>query len=203
MRPLLILLGVDCILQISEDQHQGYPYTFVEKHWDDMYLELRCPLPININPGFSFRDDPALQNAPNAQSLRVARFVAAMFRWQRRLMDCSLDPTHVSSQTPQCMYQQGRSNPNQLPLPSPQFQRLDNNTFPVHLLPNTHLRVPSKGLPDLHRLIYIGCESVNAHRDGTVMHASKFRRRRAIVTGFYIAPTQPPTGPTPAIILTA
>ena len=36
---------------------QTYPYHYVEKYWDDMYLELRCPLPVNVAPGYGLRPD--------------------------------------------------------------------------------------------------------------------------------------------------
>ena len=35
---------------VTEDGIAGYPYSYIERHWDDMYLGLRCPVPVNINP---------------------------------------------------------------------------------------------------------------------------------------------------------
>ena len=52
----------------------GYPFSYVEKHWDDMYLELRSPITIHVNVGYSLRDDKD-SGKPNAQSLRVAKFL--------------------------------------------------------------------------------------------------------------------------------
>jgi hypothetical protein len=95
------------VAQIEDDKREGYPYTYVEKHWDDMYLDLRCPLPINVSPGFSYRDDATIVNTPNAQSRRVARFVSSFFRFQKNLIEGGLEPELVP--VPQCMYQFGRS----------------------------------------------------------------------------------------------
>ena len=68
-----------------------------------MYLELRCPLPININPGYSLRDDSEDRN----QASRVAKFIISTFLWQKKLMDGNLEPEKV----PQCMSQLGRRAP--------------------------------------------------------------------------------------------
>jgi len=89
---------------IENDKHEGYPYSYVEKHWDDMYLELRSPITVHVNVGYSLADDVD-SHKPNAQALRVAKFLISTFKFQRKLMSgmCESEPGG-----PFCMSQLGR-----------------------------------------------------------------------------------------------
>jgi hypothetical protein len=77
---------------------QTYPYHYVEKYWDDMYLELRCPLPVNVAPGYGLRPDADC--GTDRALLRMAKFIAATFRWQHKVLAGQLEP---SVQTLGCM----------------------------------------------------------------------------------------------------
>jgi hypothetical protein len=90
--------------QLEEDNHEGYPYSYVEKHWDDMYLELRSPISVHVNVGYSLRNDKDT-NKPNAQSVRVSKFLISTFKWQRKLM---LGLCEGEKGGPFCMSQLGR-----------------------------------------------------------------------------------------------
>ena len=94
--------------QVEEDAKPDYPYSYIEKHWDDMYLGSRCPLPININPGYSLSDDPSDMAAAEPQAYRAAKFILSTFRWQKDLMDGDYDHLIVAGGVPQCMSQLGR-----------------------------------------------------------------------------------------------
>ena len=66
--------------QIAEDTHdEGYPFSYVKKYWDDMYLELRSPISVHVNVGYSLCDDETLQ-VPDKQAHRVAQFLLSTVR---------------------------------------------------------------------------------------------------------------------------
>ena len=74
---------------IAADSHQGYPYSYVEKYWDDMYLELRCPLPVHVAPGYGLRSDTLKRGE---EMLRLAHFISATFRWQHKSLAGEMEP---------------------------------------------------------------------------------------------------------------
>eukprot|EP00758_Cryptobia_borreli_P002229 Tbor_TRINITY_DN2877_c0_g1::TRINITY_DN2877_c0_g1_i1::g.23172::m.23172/K08766/CPT2; carnitine O-palmitoyltransferase 2 len=49
------------ILVDTDASRDGYPFSYIEKHWDDMYLKDRSPLVINTNPAFGFKPIGALE----------------------------------------------------------------------------------------------------------------------------------------------
>ena len=82
---------------VAADSHQGYPFHYVEKYWDDMYLELRCPLPVHVAPGYGFRPDADC--GTDRALLRLAKFISATFRWQQKSLSGQMEP----ESPPSCM----------------------------------------------------------------------------------------------------
>eukprot|EP00501_MAST-03F_sp_TOSAG23-6_P001720 GSMAST32.ASY1.ANO1.1794.1 assembled CDS len=67
-----------------------YPYSFIERQWDDMYLSGRNPLLINVNPAFILHPNPqknisTLKNPnPNENTTQVsqaAKFINSSLKW--------------------------------------------------------------------------------------------------------------------------
>ena len=70
-------------------QFGRYPHSFIEEIWDAMYLEARCPNPVNINPSY-------LLNLPELDSngdrnLNLARFTLGALAWHQKVKDGKLD----------------------------------------------------------------------------------------------------------------
>lgn len=82
---------------VAADAHTGYPHTYVEKYWDDMYLELRCPLPVHVAPGYGLRPDADC--GTDRALLRLAKFISATFRWQQKSLAGQMEP----ESSPSCM----------------------------------------------------------------------------------------------------
>lgn len=90
---------------VSEDAHEGYPFSFIEKHWDVMYNGLRCPAPVNISPFFAINDEKDAKDM--VQCARAAKFVHGFTRWTRKVLAGELEqdkdmcshayPKHFSS----------------------------------------------------------------------------------------------------------
>ena len=83
--------GLDAQL-IAEDQHEGYPFSYIQKHWDDMYLGLRCPEPVFMNPTFKLADDA---DASKTHLRRAAEFTTSFVKWSRKLLDGTFEPDLV------------------------------------------------------------------------------------------------------------
>ena len=45
------------IVETMDHAHHGYPYTFIEEIWDDVYYKARCPAPVNFSPFMAIADD--------------------------------------------------------------------------------------------------------------------------------------------------
>lgn len=65
-----------------------YPFSYIEKAWDDGYLKFRGPSPINIAPAFSFKRLPE-----TSQSLVAAKIVNCLNRYVRKLSSEGLEFT--------------------------------------------------------------------------------------------------------------
>ena len=50
---------------------KGYPHSYIEKLWDDMYLEGRWALPINSNPYLALKPAPKDTVAPAASDPQI------------------------------------------------------------------------------------------------------------------------------------
>eukprot|EP00976_Prorocentrum_cordatum_P068029 1178967-Prorocentrum_minimum.AAC.1 len=59
---------------VELDKQPGYPYTYIQKHWDDMYNGLRCPAPVNIRCAHRPpADDACSRRVRTTLTLRNAR----------------------------------------------------------------------------------------------------------------------------------
>lgn len=64
---------------VEKDAAQkGYPHSYIEKLWDDMYFEGRWSLPINSNPYLALKPPP--EHAVSAASSEDAQIMGAT-RW--------------------------------------------------------------------------------------------------------------------------
>ena len=120
--------GLDAQL-IAEDQHEGYPFSYIQKHWDDMYLGLRCPEPVFMNPTFKLADDA---DASKTHLRRAAEFTTSFVKWSRKLLDGTFEPDLVGkgpatqcSSSFQLMFASSKTPQYVLPrAPSPPLTRL-------------------------------------------------------------------------------
>eukprot|EP00960_Hanusia_phi_P062918 765304-Hanusia_phi.AAC.2 len=78
--------------------HEGYPYSYVERYWDDMYLNLRCPIPVHVNPAYNLKQDQNCAKG-NSQASRLSKFISLSFRWQEKVLRGQLEP----ETSPGCM----------------------------------------------------------------------------------------------------
>lgn len=78
-------------LEILEADRQaasqgGYPYSYIESTWDDMYLSCRDPSPVNISPAFSLKN----QNY-SSQQQAAAKISFAIVSWIHRSATVGVD----------------------------------------------------------------------------------------------------------------
>ena len=82
-----------------------YPYSFVEKYWDQLYLGDRSPLPLNSNPFY------ILQSEKGATQInRAAKFVNVTAKFWRKVVSGKLEADvevnrSKNKANPLCMYQ--------------------------------------------------------------------------------------------------
>mmetsp|Transcript_1714 Transcript_1714/g.2580 ORF Transcript_1714/g.2580 Transcript_1714/m.2580 type:complete len:636 (+) Transcript_1714:136-2043(+) len=83
----------------------GYPYSYIEKFWDEMYRGGRWPLMIHTNPFYILNDesDPVEQE----QTRRAAKFVNSSVRWWQKVTSGNLEADAQKDGSPLCMYQFG------------------------------------------------------------------------------------------------
>lgn len=59
------LLPPACPKVVEKDAaRKGYPYSYIEKLWDDMYLGGRWSLPVNSNPYLALKPPPEHVTVP-------------------------------------------------------------------------------------------------------------------------------------------
>ena len=64
---------------------RSYPFSYMEQIWDDMYLELRCPNPVNVNPSYHL-ELPALdRTASTCRFENLARFAQGTVAWHEKV----------------------------------------------------------------------------------------------------------------------
>uniref|UniRef100_A0A0C3TEV1 Choline/carnitine acyltransferase domain-containing protein n=1 Tax=Guillardia theta (strain CCMP2712) TaxID=905079 RepID=A0A0C3TEV1_GUITC len=85
-------------LLLQSLEHEGYPYSYVERYWDDMYLNLRCPIPVHVNPAYNLKHDEDC-GKPKSQASRLSKFISLSFRWQEKVLRGHLEP----EKSPSCM----------------------------------------------------------------------------------------------------
>lgn len=64
---------------VTQDDHEGYPFSFIQKTWDDAYLSSRQAHPINVSPFF------ALNPKKVSGTGQTAAFVKAIVDWTIQL----------------------------------------------------------------------------------------------------------------------
>jgi len=67
---------------------EGYPYSWLQGFWDEMYNGLRDPAPINVAPFFAIEDQ-------GQGTLACARFALAFCKWSRKVLAGKLEPDAV------------------------------------------------------------------------------------------------------------
>ena len=69
-----------------------------ERYWDDMYLNLRCPIPVHGNPAYNLKQDQDC-GKQKSQASRLSKFISLSFRWQEKVLRGHLEP----EKSPSCM----------------------------------------------------------------------------------------------------
>lgn len=88
---------------IEHDKTQPHS-SYIEEFWDDMYLELRCPNPIWVNPYFLLQRG---RDEKKSQLERSAQIVASSVRLYQRIQSNKMN-YDLEGITPLCMSQYGR-----------------------------------------------------------------------------------------------
>lgn len=119
----------------SNHESGSYPFSYIEKHWDDMYLQYRGPSPVNIAPAFTLHPlgdrvrslvEPKELAGPGVQCWTAAFIVHGMLRFAQKMLDDGIDvvsdpPTDVSQMTRQFGFtrlpREGRDTLQMTPLP--------------------------------------------------------------------------------------
>lgn len=58
--------------------HKGYPHNYIEKLWDNMYLEGRWSLPINSNPYLALKPPPEHAAVPPGSDPQITGAVRSV-----------------------------------------------------------------------------------------------------------------------------
>ncbi|PWU99089.1 putative carnitine O-acetyltransferase [Trypanosoma cruzi] len=61
----------------------GYPYSYIEPIWDNMYLSNRAPLPVNTNPAILVKK---VKNAGETQPSVAASIVYGIAKWVQNVL---------------------------------------------------------------------------------------------------------------------
>lgn len=72
--------------------HKGYPHHYIEKLWDDMYLEGRWSLPINSNPYLALKPPPKHAAVPPGSDPQITGAV----RWVHVIVDSVVSIEHAA-----------------------------------------------------------------------------------------------------------
>eukprot|EP00759_Apiculatamorpha_spiralis_P036793 PhF_6_TR37056/c0_g1_i2/m.54263/K08766/CPT2; carnitine O-palmitoyltransferase 2 len=103
-----------------------YPYSYIERIWDEGYLAFRGPSPINISPGFGFK---AIDRIDASQSGVAAQYVNACLRWYTKWIRGELDFAQPMNDISQYSTQFGCSR---IPLPGCDGKEIVMN--PKHII---------------------------------------------------------------------
>lgn len=86
------------------DETPGYPYSYIEQFWDDMYLGGRFEIMVGSNPFYAF---PAEKNSEDMVPFRrTARFASGLLRWWHKVANNEVEPD-MERDKPLCMYGMG------------------------------------------------------------------------------------------------
>eukprot|EP00924_Labyrinthula_sp_SR-Ha-C_P016967 maker-scaffold_6-snap-gene-20.57-mRNA-1 protein AED:0.03 eAED:0.03 QI:59/0.8/0.83/1/1/1/6/35/637 len=85
-------------------QEGQYPYSYIEKYWDEMYLGGRWSIPINSNPFYIINKDPV--DANNNLISRSARILNSTAKFWLKVRSGQLEAdVDFGTKEPLCMYQ--------------------------------------------------------------------------------------------------
>ena len=75
----------------EENASRGnYPFSYIEEIWDDSYLGIRSPIPVNVNPAYLLNDSDA--NSFGGDYLKAAStFSISLAKWVHKLRAMDLD----------------------------------------------------------------------------------------------------------------
>jgi carnitine O-acetyltransferase len=79
------------------------PTSWLEGFWDTMYMELRCPNTIHVNPCFGFKTDPKR----GTQAVRAAALTRGVAHFHLKIASGKKSPD-MERDTPLCMTQYGK-----------------------------------------------------------------------------------------------
>ena len=83
-------------LESNRKSKNEYPFSYIEGHWDDMYLGGRWSLPVNSNPFYLLR---GVQDGEN-DAETTGRVLSAMMRFQKKMLEGKMEADHPH---PNCM----------------------------------------------------------------------------------------------------
>ncbi|KAF0697627.1 Aste57867_11717 [Aphanomyces stellatus] len=69
---------------------RAYPFSYIEKWWDAMYLGGRYPNPINVNPGYGLIDE-AKGSVLADPLVRTSTFVVSLLKWFHKVKSDKLE----------------------------------------------------------------------------------------------------------------
>ncbi|KAL6040289.1 carnitine O-acetyltransferase yat1 [Balamuthia mandrillaris] len=110
------------------------PTSWLEGWWDTMYLTIRDPLPINVNPYFIFKEDPDRKSQPE----RAASLVEGFAKFLQLIREEKLEPD-MERTTPLCMYQYSQLfGTTRIPVPGRDALRSYPSSRHIVVLSNNH-----------------------------------------------------------------
>jgi len=86
---------------VKLDQCKGYPFSYIETFWDEMYQGGRWPVMVNSNPFYVFEDEE--NPADYQQTWRAANLASGCLRWWRKVVEGKLE-ADMERDSPLCMY---------------------------------------------------------------------------------------------------
>jgi len=86
-------------LESERISKQRYPFSYVERHWDDMYLGGRFALPVNSNPFYLLR---GVQDSSSDSTSTTGAVLSAMIRFHLKSLSNKLEPDlpHANCMSP-------------------------------------------------------------------------------------------------------
>lgn len=92
--------GIKEVANLPDTQ---YPYSYIERYWDEMYYGGRWPLPVNVNPFFVFHDEPTQD-----PTKRASLFSVSLLRWWVKVVEGRLEGDFERDGSPLCPSQYGQ-----------------------------------------------------------------------------------------------
>ncbi|GBG25864.1 Carnitine O-palmitoyltransferase 2, mitochondrial [Hondaea fermentalgiana] len=86
------------------NESPGYPYSYIEQFWDDMYLGGRFEIMVGSNPFYALPDEKDPSEMQGTR--RAARLASAFVRWWLKVVNGELE-ADMERDKPCCMYGMG------------------------------------------------------------------------------------------------